>query len=138
MKKYLVLALILCTACSFALAQNAHPQPKKERKKNLVIKEWNLKAGSKTPFLDNVISYDDKGRKIEEVEYASYGQKMRIVYEYKGNSAKCTREVVYNDKNKVVRIKKYEYNNDGTKKKQYNYNPNGKLESTKDFEYTYK
>ena len=138
MKKHLALLLVLCTIGSVSWAQTVHPQIKKERKKNLVVKEWNLKAGSKTPFLDNVVTFDDKGRKVEEVEYASYGQKMRIVYEYENNSTKCTREIVYNDKNKVVHIKKYDYNDDGTKKKQYNYNPNGKLVSTKDFEYTYK
>ena len=44
----------------------------------------------------------------------------------------------YNDRNKVYKIRKYEYNDDGTKKKQYNYNPNGKLETVKTFEYTSK
>ena len=44
----------------------------------------------------------------------------------------------YDDKNHVSRIKKFEYNEDGTKKAQYNYKPNGKLESTKTFEYSYK
>ena len=41
----------------------------------------------------------------------------------------------YDDRNKPVLIKKYEYNTDGTKKKQYNYAPNGKLMTVKVFEY---
>ena len=114
------------------MAQNTGS--KKERKKNLVVKEWNLKAGSQTPFLDNVVTYDEMGRKVEEIEYASYGQKYRIVYEYEGKNTKCSREVEYNDKNKVVSIKKFEYNADGTKSKQYTYLPNGKLKSTKIYE----
>ena len=114
------------------MAQNTGS--KKERKKNLVVKEWNLKAGSQTPFLDNVVTYDEMGRKIEEIEYASYGQKYRIVYEYEGKNTKCSREVEYNDKNKVVSVKKFEYNADGTKSKQYTYLPNGKLKSTKIYE----
>ena len=48
---------------------------------------------------------------------------------------KVSREVVYNEKDKPVRIRKFEYNADGTKKKQYNYAPNGKLQSVKEFEY---
>ena len=39
--------------------------------------------------------------------------------------------------NKPVRIRKYEWNADGTKKKQYNYAPNGKLQSVKVFEYVF-
>lgn len=109
----------------------------KEKKKNLTIKEWNTNVGSKTPFLDHVTTYNPQGKKIEEIEYASYGMKSRITYEY-GTDGKCSREVEYNDHNKVVRIKKYEYYSDGTKKKQYNYSPNGKLESSKSFEYIYK
>ena len=43
----------------------------------------------------------------------------------------------YDDRNKPVRIRKYEWNADGTKKKQYNYAPNGKLQSVKVFEYVF-
>ncbi len=120
------------------MAQTQSGTSKRERKKNLVVKEWNTKVGSKTPYLDNMVTYDAMGRKIEEIEYASYGQKKRVVYEYEGNSTKCSRQVEYDDKNHAVRIKKFEYNDDGTRKAQYNYKPNGKLESTKTFEYSYK
>lgn len=131
MKKILAVALMVGVLVPL-MAQNTGS--KKERKKNLVVKEWNLKAGSQTPFLDNVVTYDEMGRKIEEIEYASYGQKYRIVYEYEGKNTKCSREVEYNDKNKVVSVKKFEYNADGTKSKQYTYLPNGKLKSTKIYE----
>ena len=136
MKRYIILTIALCIACGGLWAQDK--PSKRERKKNLVVKEWNLKAGSKTPYLDNVTTYDELGRKVEETEYASYGQKKRIVYEYEGASTRCSRQVEYDDKNHVARIKKFEYNSDGTKSKQYNYKPNGKLESTKSFEYSYK
>lgn len=111
---------------------------KRERKKNLVVREWNQSQGSNTPYLDHIATYDELGRKIEEIEYASYGQKKRVVYEYEGNSLKCSREIEYDHNNHATRIKKFEYNEDGTKAKQYNYRPNGKLESTKTFEYTNK
>ncbi len=132
-------AVILLTLCLLASVVWAQDKPvKRDRKKNLVVKEWNTKAGAKTPYLDNVVTYDELGRKVEEIEYASYGQKKRIVYEYSGNSTKCTRQIEYDDKDHPVRIKKFEYNDDGTRRVQYNYKPNGKLESTKTFEYSYK
>ena len=45
--------------------------------------------------------------------------------------------MVYDDRNKPIRIRKYEYNADGTKKKQFNYLPNGKLATVKVFEYMF-
>lgn len=137
MKKQIIFILALCFIGGSLWAQD-NKSGKRERKKNLVVKEWNTKAGSTTPYLDNTVTYDELGRKIEEIEYASYGQKKRTTYEYEGTSTKCIRQVEYDDKNKPKRIKKFEYNDDGTRKVQYNYKPNGKLESTKTFEYTYK
>lgn len=136
MNKKIIFILACCLLGGSLWAQTN--TNKRERKKNLVVKEWNTKTGSKTPYLDNIVTYDELGRKIEETEYASYGQKKRTVYEYEGNSTKCSRQIEYDDKNRVTRIKKFEYNEDGTRKMQYNYKPNGKLESTKTFEYSYK
>lgn len=136
MNKRIVILLVACLAGRCLWAQSG--PGKRERKKNLVVKEWNTKAGAKTPYLDNMVTYDELGRKIEEIEYASYGQKKRTVYEYEGTNTKCSRQIEYDDKNHVNRIKKFEYNKDGTRRVQYNYKPNGKLESTKTFEYSYK
>lgn len=136
MKKNILILLTFVLFCGVAIAQD-NPS-KRERKRNLVVKEWNLRAGGKTPYLDNVVTYDELGRKVEEIEYASYGQKHRTVYEYEGTSTRCSRQIEYDDKNHVTRIKKYEYNEDGTRAKQYNYRPNGTLESTKTFEYSYR
>ena len=136
MKKQILLLLLICLVGGTVCAQG---KPEKhERKKNLVVKEYNTRAGSQTPYLDNQVTYDALGRKVEEIEYASYGQKKRITYSYDGNSTKCKEQVEYDSKNHPVRIKQFEYNDDGTRKKQYNYKPNGKLESTKSFEYSYK
>ncbi len=107
---------------------------KREGRKNLTIKEWNTDAKSKTRWLDRVTTYDEQGRKIEQIEYASYGQKWRETYEY-GEHGRVVTEVEYDDRNKPKTIRKYEYNADGTKKKQYNYAPNGRLQTIKVFEY---
>lgn len=132
MNKRIVILVVLCLLGGCLYAQNGN---KRERKKNMVVKEWNTRAGTTTPVLDHMTTYDGQGRKIEEIEYASYGQKSRVVYEYTGNSTKPSREIVYNEKNKVVRIKKFEYDEHGNKTRQLNYKPNGKLETIKTFEY---
>ena len=137
MKKRLLILIVICLIGGTVWAQQNKPD-KRERKKNLVVKEWNTRAGSTTHYLDNMVTYDELGRKIEEIEYASYGQKKRTTYSYEGNSTLCKEQVDYDSKNKPVSIKHFEYNENGTRKKQYNYKPNGKLESTKTFEYSYK
>lgn len=136
MKKFFVIGLLALMGLMGSV--QAQTDSKRERKKNLVVKEWNTRAGSTTPYLDNIVTYDKLGRKVEEIEYASYGQKKRTTYSYEGTSTKCKEQVEYNDRNKVVRVKQFEYNADGTKKRQLNYSPSGKLESTKVFEYSYK
>jgi antitoxin component YwqK of YwqJK toxin-antitoxin module len=109
---------------------------KREKRKNLIVKEWNTDPGTKMRRLDRITIYDEQGRKVEETEYASYGQRSRSTFEYYPGG-KIKQEVEYDDRNKPVRIRKYEYNEDGTKKIQYNYLPNGKLHVIKTFEYIF-
>ena len=134
----ILLAFVAISFGAFAQSVSDATIAKRENRKGMVLKEWNTAAGDKRAFLDRVTTYDELGRKIEEIEYASYGQKWRVVYEYPANSditAKVVREIEYNDRDKVVRIRKYEYDEDGSKVKQLNYYPTGKLESVKTFEY---
>ena len=138
--KKLVLLLAFVAIGFGAVAQSVSESTiaKRENRKGMVLKEWNTPNGDKRAFLDRKTTYDALGRKVEEIEYASYGQKWRVVSEYPANSditAKVVREIEYNDRDKVVRIRKFEYNEDGSKKRQLNYYPNGKLESVKTFEY---
>ena len=134
----IILAFFAISFGAFAQSVSDATIAKRENRKGMVLKEWNTPAGDKRAFLDRKTTYDEFGRKIEEIEYASYGQKWRVVSEYPANSditAKVTREIEYNDRDKVVRIRKYEYDADGSKVRQLNYYPNGKLESVKTFEY---
>lgn len=125
--------------CGTLTAQNVSPETlaKREKRKNLTVKEWNTAAKGGGKWLDHVTTYDDQGRKIEEIEYANYGQKERVTTEYDPVTGRVSKEVVYDDRNKPSRIRKYEYNEDGTKGRQYNYLPNGKLYSVKVFEYIF-
>ena len=137
MKRLLFLTFIAFLAMPVALSAqelDAATIAKREGRKNLTIKEWNTDAKTKTRWLDGVTTYDAEGRKIEQIEYASYGQKWRETYEY-GEHGRVVREVEYDDRDKPKSIRKYEYNSDGTKKKQYNYAPNGRLQTIKVFEY---
>ena len=139
MKKHLLLAILgLLALPAFTQTVSESAIHKRENRRGMTVKEWNTPAGGKQAFLDHVTSYDSLGRKIEEIEYASYGQKSRVVSEYPAGSditAKVVREIEYNDRDRVSRIRKFEYYPDGTKKRQLNYYPNGKLESVKEYEY---
>ena len=138
--KRLVIILAFFAISFGAMAQSVSDATiaKRENRKGMVLKEWNTAVGDKRAFLDRVTTYDQFGRKIEEIEYVSYGQKWSVVSEYPANSgitAKVVREIEYNDRDKVVRIRKFEYDEDGSKVRQLNYYPNGKLESVKTYEY---
>ena len=134
----IIFALLSFVLTGFAQSLLSPEQlAKREKRKNLTVKEWNTDSSTKTRWLDHLTVYDSQGRKIEEIEYATYGQRQRVTYEYDDATGKVTKEVVYNDRNKPVRIRRYEWNEDGTKMKQYNYLPNGKLYSVKVFEYLF-
>lgn len=108
---------------------------KRERRKNMTIREYNTDAKGKSRWMDHLTVYNAKGLKIEEVEYATYGMREKVIFEYDSQD-RCIKEVVYDERNKVSRIRKYDYNADGTKRTQYNYLPNGRLYSTKVYQYS--
>ena len=139
MKRVLYIFACLLLAGTAAAQSLLTPEQlaKREKRKNLTVKEWNTDDKTKTRWLDRIKIYDDKGRCVEEIEYATYGQKWRIVSTYDDVTGKVVEEVEYNDRNRPYRIRKYEWNTDGTKAKQYNYLPNGKLYSVKVFEYIF-
>ena len=133
-------AFVLLLLSSFSTDIFAQTSPeslneKREKRKNMTIREYNTDAQGRNMWMDHVTVYNAKGLKVEEIEYARYGMRQRITFEYDARDY-CIKEVVYNDRNKVSRIRKYDYNADGTKKTQYNYLPNGRLYSTKQFKYS--
>ena len=140
MRRFISLLALSFLLLAPLAAQSLHtPEQlaKRERHKNLTVKEWNTDEKTKTRWLDRIKVYDDQGRCVEEIEYATYGQKWRVTSKYDDVTGKVVEEVEYNDRNRPVRIRKYEWNADGTKAKQYNYLPNGKLYSVKVYEYIF-
>ena len=85
----LFVTLILFPLSVSAQELDAATLAKRAGRKNLTIKEWNTDAKSKTRWLDRVTTYDQLGR--------------------------VEREVEYDDRDKPVIIRKFEYNDDGTK-----------------------
>ena len=132
MKRIILIALAALLLIPAAGAQEAQQQ--KINKKNLVIKEWNTDPKGSSKVLDHVTTFSAEGRKIEEIEYNSDGQKWRKRFEY-GPDGKVSRELVYDGRNRLVTYKTFDFNEFGRKKMQYTYNAKGRLISIKQYEY---
>ncbi|MBR4735276.1 MAG: hypothetical protein IK052_04210 [Bacteroidales bacterium] len=131
MKRLIILAASALLLVPIGAAAQEQP---KINKKNLVIKEWNSDPKGSSKVLDHVTTYSPDGKKIEEIEYDSKGQKWRKRYEY-GADGKMSRELVYDERNRLQTYKTFEWNEFSRKKVQYTYNAKGKLLSIKHFEY---
>lgn len=132
---FMSLFLLASMATTFAQTSPESLDEKREKRKNMTIREYNTDAAGKSRWMDHMTVYNAKGLKVQEIEYATYGQREKITFEYDAQE-RCIKEVVYDDRNKVSRIRKYDYNPDGTKRTQYNYLPNGRLYSTKVYQYS--
>ncbi len=124
---------VLAILCAF-IPLRAQETSSKINKKNLVIKEWKTDARGGGKMLDHITTFNSEGRKCEETEYNSDGQKWRKRYEY-GADGRVSRELVYDGNNRLVNIKKFEYTEFGRKKIQYTYDAKGRLKSIKNYEY---
>ena len=87
------LILILAWALLLLPAAGAQEPSKQLNKKNLVIKEWNSDPKGGNKVLDHITTFSADGKKIEEAEYGSEGQKWRKRFEY-GPDGKVSRELV--------------------------------------------
>ena len=131
MKKIILVLAVLAGAAGMASAQD---NSQNINKNNLVIKEWNTDVKTNAQILDHTTTYKSDGRKIEEIEYSPSGVKWRKRFEYNA-AGKVTKELVYDNHNRLQTYKTYEYNEFGRKKTQCTYDAKGKLLVTKIFEY---
>ena len=141
-----ICSLFLVTAFADNSLLTPEQLAKREKRKNLTVKEWNTDSKTKARWLDHVKVYDNQGRCVEEIEYASYGQRKRITSTYDDVTGKVIEEVnntsdreggIVDTQFAEDYVIEYEWNENGTKAKQYNYLPNGKLYSIKVFEYLF-
>jgi len=130
MKRLIILAAAALLFIPGAYAQEAQ----KINKKNLVIKEWNTDPKGTSKVLDHVTTFSAEGKKIEEIEYNSDGQKWRKRFEY-APDGKLSKELVYDNRNRLQTYKTFEWNEFSRKKVQYTYSAKGKLLSIKQYEY---
>ena len=130
MKRFIILVAAALLLVPGAFAQEAQ----KINKKNLVIKEWNTDPKGSSKVLDHVTTFSAEGKKIEEIEYNSDGQKWRKRFEY-GPDGKLSKELVYDNRNRLQTYKTFEWNEFSRKKVQYTYSAKGKLLSIKQYEY---
>jgi antitoxin component YwqK of YwqJK toxin-antitoxin module len=130
MKRLIILAAAALMFIPGAYAQEAP----KINKKNLVIKEWNTDPKGTSKVLDHVTTFSAEGKKIEEIEYNSDGQKWRKRFEY-APDGKLSKELVYDNRNRLQTYKTFEWNEFSRKKVQYTYSAKGKLLSIKQYEY---
>lgn len=131
-RRFLLTVFIFVIGGGFSLA--AQDTVTKPSKSNMTVKEWRIDAATNTKRLDHITTYNEIGKKIEEIEYDSRGQKWRKKYEH-GPNGKVARELVYNSANKLDNIRKYEYDEFGRRKIEYIYDAKGRLKKYKVYEY---
>ena len=66
--KFLLLSGAMLPAAAMAQV-SPETIAKREKRKNLTVKEWNTDARSQTRWMDHLTVYDDQGRKIEEPQW---------------------------------------------------------------------
>ena len=106
--------------------------------KRLTVKEWKTTPDGKNSWVDHIEVYNEKGQLISEAEYGDFGRHLawRSEYEY-NEKGQVIKEIVYNERDKVSKVRKFEYDSNGVCTRRLNYNANGTLNSYRKFEYTY-
>lgn len=109
-----------------------------ESGQRLTVNEWKVTPDGRNRWIDHVEVYDEAGRMVEEREYADFGRTLTWRSEYTYNElGQLTREVVYNERGRVTKVRKFEYDENGVCTRRLNYNANGTLNSYREFEYVY-
>ena len=110
----------------------------KARGKKLTVKEWKTTPDGKKKWIDHAEIYNAQGQLIEEAEYSDYGTRLAWRSEFTYNAqGQLIEERVYNERNKLSKIRTFEYDADGVCTRRMNYAANGTLNSYRQFEYTY-
>ena len=65
---FLIIALLLASTVAAQSMLTPEQLAKREKRKNLTVKEWNTDSKTKTRWLDHLTTYDSEGRKVEEIE----------------------------------------------------------------------
>lgn len=138
MRHILLLVLLLLTA---TIAYADYPERSdmaRQRGQKLTVKEWKTTPDGKNRWVDHIEVYNAQGQLIEESEYSDFGRSLAWRSEFTYNDqGQLIQEVVYNERNRVTKVRKFEYDSNGVCTRRLNYNANGMLNSYRAFEYTF-
>mgnify|MGYP006874662501 CR=1 FL=1 len=110
----------------------------REKGKKMMVKEWKTTPDGKNKWIDHTEVYNAQGQLVEEAEYSDFGRSLAWRAEFTYNAGgQLVMEVVYNERNKVSKVRKYEYDANGVCTRRLNYNANGTLNSYRQFEYSF-
>ena len=131
--------LLFCLGLTLAIAQGPERADMARSKgKKLTVKEWKTTPDGKKKWIDHAEIYNAQGQLIEEAEYSDYGTRLAWRSEFTYNAkGQLIEERVYNERNKLSKIRTFEYDADGVCTRRMNYAANGTLNSYRHFEYTY-
>ena len=133
----LIFLALAITLCAYA-EKPERSRMAAQKGKSLTVKEWKTTPDGKNKWVDHVEVYNEKGQLIKEVEYGDFGRHLAWRSEYTYNDAgQVIMEVVYNERDKVSKVRKYEYDSNGVCTRRMNYNANGTLNSYRQFEYIF-
>ena len=137
--RYLIITL--AAICSLTAASADYPERStiaRTEGKRLTVKEWKTTPDGKSKWVDHIEVYNAQGQLIEESEYGDYGRHLSWRAEFFYNAkGQLEKEIIYNERNKPSKVRKYEYDSNGVCTRRLNYGANGILNSYRQFEYSY-
>ena len=137
--KNLIVTVVALMLSVVAFAEKAERSAMaKSRGERLTVKEWKTTPDGKNKWIDHTEVYNAQGQLVEEAEYSDFGRSLAWRAEFTYNAGgQLVMEVVYNERNKVSKVRKYEYDANGVCTRRLNYNTNGTLNSYRQFEYSF-
>ena len=137
--KHIVAIIALILLPTITMAQNPERAAMARAKgKQLTVNEWKTTPDGKKTWVDHAEVYNAKGQLIEEAEYSDYGTRLAWRAEYKYNEkGQLTKELIYNERDKLSKIRTFEYDANGVCTRRMNYSADGKLNSYRQYKYTF-
>jgi hypothetical protein len=138
-KHIAIILSLLFAGATMTLAQSPDRAAMARAKgRQLTVNEWKTTPDGKKSWIDHAEVYNAKGELIEEAEYSDFGTRLawRNIYEY-NSSGQLIKEVVYDERNRVSKIRTFEYDANGVCTRRMNYAADGKLNSYRKFEYKF-
>lgn len=138
--KHIISTTTLLLLATFAMAQSPErAEMARQNGKQLTVYEWKTTPDGKKKWVDHAETYNAQGQLIEEAEYSDYGTRLawRSTFEY-NDKGQLIKERVYDERNRLSKIRTFEYDANGVCTRRMNYNADGKLNSYRQYEYTFK